>query len=224
MPIESASEPPSAPVCPLCAAKRVEPFATAYGRSYLECGVCRLIHLDPRMRLEPAAELAHYRTHRNDPSDAGYRAFLARLAEPLASRLSPGAEGLDYGSGPGPTLSVMMEEMGFGMTIYDPYFAPGTHALEREYDFVTCTETAEHFSRPGAEFVRLARRLRPGGWLGVMTTVYRDRTPFEQWYYARDPTHVAFYRDETMEWLARRFSWVLERPHPHVALFRDTRD
>ena len=116
----------------------------------------------------------------------------------------------------------MMEEMGFSTAVYDPYFAPGTRALEREYDFVTCSETVEHFSRPGAEFARLAGLLRPGGWLGVMTSIYRDETPFGRWYYARDPTHVAFYRDETMDWLARRYSWALERPHPNVALFRDT--
>lgn len=222
MPTEPSDVPIPDPACPLCGAEHVEPFADAYGRRYLECGECRLIHLDPHLRLDPAEELAHYRTHQNDPSDAGYRAFLGRLAQPLACRLPRGAEGLDYGSGPGPTLSLMMEEMGFRTAVYDPYFAPGTQALDHEYDFVTCSEAVEHFSRPGAEFGRLARLLRPGGWLGVMTTIFRDETTFGRWYYARDPTHVAFYRDETMDWLARRYSWALERPDPNVALFRDT--
>ena len=71
MPIESSDVSIPAAGCPLCGAARVQPFADAYGRRYMECGVCRLIHLDPQLHLDPAAELAHYRTHHNDPSDPG---------------------------------------------------------------------------------------------------------------------------------------------------------
>jgi SAM-dependent methyltransferase len=208
------------PRCPLCRSAGVRPLAPAHGRSYRECGVCGLVHVPPEHRLGPAEELAHYGTHENDPEDPGYRAFLDRLAAPLALRLPAGAEGLDFGSGPGPALSRMMRERGFSMEQYDPFFAPDADALRRTYDFVACTETAEHFFHPAEEFERLDRLLRPGGWLGVMTELLREDRALEGWRYARDPTHVCFYRPRTMHWIAERFGWSVELPHPNVALFQ----
>src|SRR6056297_3232426 len=98
--------------CPLCRGG-VEPFAEAYGRAYHRCGTCGLVFLDPALRLESADEQARYETHQNDPDDPRYRTFLQRLAGPLTERVASGSHGLDYGSGPGPTLSVMLEERGF---------------------------------------------------------------------------------------------------------------
>lgn len=206
--------------CPLCRSRPVRPFARAYGRQYHECQACGLIHVAPRQRPESEAERAHYETHENDPADPGYRAFLSRVADPLVERLAPGAEGLDYGAGPGPTLSLMLAEKGFPTRIYDPYFAPDDTALDRTYDFITCTETVEHFFRPGRELGRLDTLLRPGGWLAVMTELIDGAPPFERWRYARDPTHVSLYRRRTLEWIAGHFGWSLERPRPDVALFR----
>jgi hypothetical protein len=206
--------------CPLCLADALAPHAEVQGRHYVRCEACALVHLTPEDRLPPEAERAHYGTHENDPADPGYRAFLVRLANPLAQRLPPGAEGLDYGSGPGPTLSALLAERGFPTAIYDPFFAPDEAALRRTYDFVTCTETAEHFFAPRAEFERLDGLLRPGGWLGVMTEWRDEARPFAQWRYARDPTHACFYAPETMAWIARHFGWALETPARNVALFR----
>jgi len=93
-------------------------------------------------------------------------------------------------------------------------------ASDQAYDFITCTETAEHFVDPRAEFDRFDVLLRPGGWLGVMTEVLDEDRIFETWRYARDPTHVCFYGRRTFDWIADRFGWALERPHPNVALFR----
>lgn len=206
--------------CPLCRSVQVQPWAEVRGRLYLECEQCALVHLVPEQRPGPAAEHAHYGTHRNDPGDPGYRAFLRRLAGPLSERLAPGAEGLDYGSGPGPTLSVMLAEQGFRVAIYDPFFAADPAALGRAYDFVTCSEVVEHFHSPADEFDRLNRLLRPGGWLGVMTELLREDRAFADWHYIRDPTHVCFYRAETMKWIAVRYGWTMESVHANVVLFR----
>jgi SAM-dependent methyltransferase len=206
--------------CPLCRSGAVSDFATAHGRAYGECARCRLIHLAPEHRLSPVAERAEYATHRNDPADPRYRSFLSRVAVPLVARLSEGAEGLDFGSGPGPALSVMLEEQGFPMSIYDPFFAPDPQALERTYDFITCTETAEHFVEPGKEFDRLHRMLRPGGILALMTEVYVGEPELARWRYARERSHVCFYRPETLEWLAGRYGWTLECPGRNVFFFR----
>jgi SAM-dependent methyltransferase len=204
----------------MCGSPGVTEFALVHGRRFGDCQVCGLLHLWPEQRFGRAEERAHYSTHRNDPVDLAYRAFLSRLSNPLVTRLPEGAEGLDYGSGPGPTLSGMLEEQGFSVRLYDPFFAPNPRALERTYDFVVCSETVEHFFRPGFEFDRLNRLLRPTGWLGVMTEIYRNQRPFEEWRYAREDTHVCFYRPETMTWIARRFGWSCVTPHPNVVLFQ----
>jgi len=47
-------------------------------------------------------------------------------------------------------------------------FRPGSEALTRTCDFITCTEVAEHFHRPADEFRRLDALLKPGGWLALM--------------------------------------------------------
>ena len=206
--------------CPLCTGSSLTQLGRVHGRDFHDCDTCGLAFVEPTQRPSPAEERARYATHRNDPDDPRYRAFLARAADPLLARLPTGAEGLDYGSGPGPTLSRMMTEAGFATRDYDPFFAPDASALTRSYDFVVCTETAEHFFAPAAEFDRLGGLLRPGGWLAVMTTMHDETQVFADWWYVRDPTHVCFYRWRTMEWLADRHGWDLQRPHPHVALFR----
>lgn len=211
---------PGAMHCPLCAASGARPFARVRQRDYFRCAACHLTFLAPEQRPDPAAERARYATHRNDPTDPGYRAFLDRLASPLAERLPPSAEGLDYGSGPGPTLSLMMEERGFPMRTYDPFFHPDADALLRTYAFITCSEVVEHFFSPGAEFDRLDGLLRAGGWLGIMTEILRDDAAFAGWWYVRDLTHVAFYRPETMAWIAARYGWQLDAPGKNVVLFR----
>jgi hypothetical protein len=207
------------PSCPLCSSSDVREFAAIRAARYFRCGVCLLTFLAPEQRLDEAAERDHYGTHENDPADPRYRAFLGRLAAPLAERLAPGAEGLDYGSGPAPVLAMMLREQGFRVRAYDPLFAPDADALRHTYDFIACSETAEHFFNPAAEFARLGAMLRPGGWLGVMTGILEDDARFAGWRYARDPTHVSFYRAETMRWIASRFGWGLHSPARNVTLF-----
>jgi hypothetical protein len=198
----------------------VRPFAEIRAARYFRCGVCRLTFLAPEQRPEEEAERDHYATHENDAADPRYRAFLDRLAAPLAERLAAGAEGLDFGAGPAPALAEMLRERGFGVRVYDPFFAPDEEVLRQPYDFIACSETAEHFFDPAAEFARLDALLRRGGWLGVMTEILEDDARFSGWRYARDPTHVSFYRAETMQWIAGRFGWRLHAAARNVILFQ----
>lgn len=205
-------------MCPLCGGVAAL-HAQLGARAYHRCGTCRLVFLDRSLLPDAADERARYETHENDPSDPRYRAFLDRLAGPLIQCLTPGAEGLDYGSGPGPTLSVMLEERGFPMAVYDPFFAPDASVLDRMYDFVTCTETAEHFFEPGREIDRMASLLRPGGWIGIMTGIFHEEMDFEDWWYVRDPTHVCFYAPATFRWIADHYGWRLLAPGRNVVIF-----
>ena len=178
--------------------------------TYLECSRCGLYFANPEERIPPEEEKLRYLPHENNPDDPDYRAFLNQLFEPLNQRLPPNRHGLDYGSGPGPTLHLMFEDTGHKMDIYDPFFADNPEVLEKTYDFITCTETAEHFYHPGREFQNLWTMLKPGGLLGIMTWLLSDAIDFKTWHYRRDETHVAFYQKKTFEWLADRLNANLD--------------
>jgi len=204
--------------CPLCGAGRGRRWHRDRRRDYFRCAACELVWVPAEQHLALAEERRRYRLHRNRPDDPAYRRFLARLFEPLVARLPPGARGLDYGSGPGPTLSVMFEEAGFPMRIFDPCFAPDRAALASRYDFVTCSEVAEHFARPAVEWRRLARLLGPGGRLGVMTQLLEPGVAFADWHYKNDPTHVCFYTRRSIATIARTLGLSVDFVSPSVVL------
>lgn len=220
MSIQDSAGDASGARCPLCAAARTALWHSDAGRDYRRCTVCALVYVPRASHIDRDAERRRYDLHDNDPADPAYRRFLSALYEPLRARLSPGAAGLDYGSGPGPTLSVMFEEAGHPTRLYDPFYADDPAALRRRYDFVTCSETAEHFSNPAREWERLAGLLKPGGWLGVMTSLLTEDIDFGRWYYKDDPTHVCFYAPETITWLGMRHDLHVEILTPSVMLFR----
>ncbi|MFP5505071.1 MAG: class I SAM-dependent methyltransferase [Gammaproteobacteria bacterium] len=210
------------PDCPLCG-HAAAPVDEDRRRRYFQCPECRLIFADPASHLDAAAEKAVYDLHCNDPADAGYRRFLDRLAAPLLTRLHPGMHGLDYGCGPGPALSQMLRQAGMRMTDYDPIYAPDPAALDRQYDFVTCTEVVEHFKQPAQDWERLLATVRPGGWLGVMTQLALGPERFRRWQYRNDPTHVAFHSAETFAWIGRHHGLTVERAGDAVMLLRKRR-
>jgi len=207
--------------CPVCRTpSSIRAFMTVESTPYWRCESCRATLLDPGARLSPAQEHAYYLSHENEVHDQGYRRFLSKLADPLLQRLTPGSRGLDYGCGPGPALAAMCAEAGHAMAVYDPLFAPDERLLDAQYDFFTCTETAEHFHAPAAEFDRLAALVRPGGWLGLMTCFQTEDRRFAGWRYRMDPTHVVFYREETIRILADQRALICEIPCKDVALLR----
>lgn len=220
------SSPPHGPVtCRLCGSEAGS-VPPAHGRRFVACPRCGLVFVHPAELPTAAEERARYDTHDNRIDDPGYRAFLEPAADAVRDRLPPGAVGLDYGAGPGPALAVMLTEAGYPTGLWDPFYHADPAALARTYDFVVCTETAEHFHRPDREFARLAGLLRgKGSHLVLMTRVLEPGVDLAGWWYARDPTHVAFYRPETLAWIARRHGWKLAREGDTLAVFspRSTR-
>lgn len=210
----------SSPSCPLCDASESKPFYRDRHRQYFRCGSCNLIHLPPAQHPSCEEERAEYDKHQNSPDDPNYRTFLGRLFTPLLQRLTPQSQGLDFGCGPGPTLSVMFEETGHSMSLYDPLYAPDVVVLARHYDFITATEVVEHLHEPGKELERLWTMLKPGGWLGIMTKLALDEDAFSRWHYKNDLTHVCFFSTETMSWLANKWQAEYELIGRDVVLFR----
>ena len=207
--------------CPLCFSHSVNDFYSDRLRAYFRCKNCQFIFVDPLTFLPPKEEKKRYTMHQNNPADPEYRQFLNRLAQPLSERLgNKPLAGLDFGSGPGPTLSTIMEAKGYSMTIYDPFFADNHSALAKQYDFIACTETVEHFYEPGKEWRLLLQMLKPTGWLGIMTGLVTDELNFAQWHYKNDPTHVGFFSRKTFRYLAKRDALKVEFINNNVILLR----
>ena len=210
--------------CPLCSSNKTYLLCSKYifkhQREFIQCKICDLIFVPKQFHLSEKEQINRYLQHNNSPTDLNYRKFLSKLLIPLSKRIPAKSNGLDYGSGPGPTLSIMLEEMGHNVSIYDLYFAPNNMILKKQYDFITCTETVEHFSDPKTEFEKFQKMLNPKGWIGIMTSIIEDPKLFLDWHYNRDPTHLSFYSHKTMNWIAKKFNWTAKFYGLNVTLFK----
>ena len=205
--------------CTICKNESVVVFKTIEQTKYWKCNFCKAKFVDRAHRLDAENEKKRYDQHNNVVEDLAYRSFLSKLTDPLKAKLSPGDKGLDFGCGPGPALADMMQSDGYGMEIYDPFFFPNQDALSKKYDFITCTETAEHFFNPHDEFQSIDDLMVEGGWFGLMTCFMTEDELFEGWYYRRDPTHVSFYSEQTFEVIASQRNWNYEIPEKDIVLF-----
>jgi len=210
--------------CPVCLGKDIVEFARVDEKTYWRCERCEACFLDRNQLPSPQEEHAHYLHHQNNVDDINYRNFLQKAATPLLKKLAPHCHGLDYGCGSGPALAAILSEAGHGVSIYDPFFQNNPRVLNSCYDFITCTETAEHFHRPATEFDRFSKILKPRGWLAIMTSFLDNDTRFTTWHYRRDPTHVVFYRKATFQWLANHHNWSCDFPAKDVALMQNNSD
>ncbi|MGD8173737.1 class I SAM-dependent methyltransferase [Vibrio sp. TRT 21S02] len=206
--------------CPLCRAQESQFYFEDKHREYLQCQCCELVFVNPSQRLDAKAEKAHYDLHENDPSDLGYRRFLSRIADPLIQRIAANSHGLDFGCGPGPTLSLMLQEQGHNVALYDIYYHPDTSVLETTYDFMTATEVIEHLYQPDIVWQQWLNLVKPGGWIGLMTKMVIDVEAFARWHYKNDLTHVVFFSRATFEYLAERDQLELEFIGKDVILLR----
>lgn len=190
-------------------------------RDYYQCTHCSLVFVAPGQRLSAEEEFERYEMHENCPDDTDYRAFLSRMYRPMVERIEPGSYGLDFGSGPGPALSVMFEEAGHTVELFDIFYANDPSVFDNQYDFITTTETVEHLHNPRKELDRLWACLKKGGWLGIMTKRVSSREAFKNWHYKNDDTHVIFFSADTFNWLGKRWETTPEFEGEDVVLFKN---
>lgn len=218
--------------CPLCGGKKIEFFLKERKknnwRDFWICRQCALVFVPKEYHLPEEKEKARYLLHKNTPESSGYREFLSRIIGPLKGVLPAPARGLDFGCGPGPVLAQMLREEGYEMEIYDPFFADNPRVLQKQgqYDFITASEVLEHVTQPGEELERLHRLLRPGGVLAAMTALRpvknsdAEQDLFSRWFYTNDSTHISFFCEKTMQWIARRWGAEILFSSDRVILFR----
>lgn len=213
--------------CPLCNSSEIDAFFADKYRQYLSCQCCELVFVPRKYWLSTEDEKAIYDLHENDSKDMGYRLFLSRLSIPLLKKLEKlGArrKGLDFGCGPGPTLSALFEEQGHKMDLYDPFYYNNPEVFKKKYDFICATEVMEHLRSPDREISALFAMLNQESWLGIMTKLVIDKHAFSTWHYIRDRTHICFYSKRTFAYLGQRFNAELSFVADDVILLKKKKD
>ncbi len=199
-------------ICCLCQSLEVSLFQMA---PYFRCNKCYLIFKDSTLHLSSEEEKKRYDLHQNNINDPAYVNFLWPVVQQIKRNQPHSGLGLDFGCGPNPVLSQLLEKEHYQMYFYDPYYFATTLSEFKDqplrtFDFITCTEAAEHFYQPGKEFKKIFSWLKPGGHLLLMTDLYQEGQIMNTWGYARDPSHVCFFSELNLRWLAKVHDAELE--------------
>ena len=194
-------------ICPLCSTYGHAYFQDKNAR-YYQCENCYGIFEDENDRPNHEAEKSRYEIHDNDVEDKNYQRFVAPITGAIIKDFTPKSSGLDFGAGAGPIVSKVLQDNGFSVAQYDPYFHNHLELLQMQYDYIACCEVIEHFYNPNKEFKLLKSLLKPNAKLYCMTNIYDENTNFASWYYKNDPTHVFFYHKKTFEWIKKEFCFL----------------
>ncbi|MCX2680110.1 class I SAM-dependent methyltransferase [Galbibacter sp. EGI 63066] len=193
--------------CPLCDTTLTEEI----DEGYYNCSTCFAIVKDKKDYLSLEVEKARYETHNNDVNDVRYQNFTSPITDYVLEKQKAEHLGLDFGCGTGPVISKMLEDNGYHIEQYDPFFKPDTVLLDNTYDYIVSCEVFEHFFNPKEEIDKLYKLLKLGGRLLIMTLLYSESIDFEKWEYRNDATHVFFYRKKTIEYIAKHWGFKIEK-------------
>lgn len=207
-------------VCPLCLNKIA--FTQITGpdhRIFLCCDKCKLVFTATSFLPSRKEEEKRYKKHNDGIQLPGYVKFLNQAIEPALPFLSKEMKGLDYGCGPVPTLSVLLERQGIGCENYDSLFFP--ELPDGPFDFIFATECFEYFFLPAREMQKIKNLLKPQGFLIVMTEKWTKPEEFARWSYAKDTTHVTFYHADTFRFISAKYKFILiESNNPRVVMLQ----
>lgn len=192
--------------CPLCN-NLSKLYCTHKKREFLQCSNCSSVFLHPDYYTTLDKEVAHYKTHNNDPFDIRYQNFVSPVVNTILNNFRKEDKGLDFGSGTGSPIVKMLQDNEYDISQYDLFFHPDTTVLQQQYNYISCTEVAEHFKEPYNEFKQLKNLLLPKGKLLLMTVLFDEKSDFSTWYYKDDPTHVFFYHPKAFEWIKNEFGF-----------------
>lgn len=213
----------SAPGCPLCGSPATEREDRKTARRYQWCLRCDLVSVHPEDRVTRTSEIARYLEHDNGYHQSGYVRMLSRFLDRAVDPwCTPGAALLDYGCGYAPVLSGIASGRGYSVRSWDPYFLPDTSALQRRYNVIAACEVMEHIGEPVSALESIHALLEPGGLLSVRSSLHPGSwEEFFRFWYIRDRTHVSYYSEHTVRFIAEHFGfsavmiedpfWVLQK-------------
>ncbi|MFW6196592.1 MAG: class I SAM-dependent methyltransferase [Thermoplasmatota archaeon] len=190
--------------CPLCG----HTAHLFHKNEFYLCSRCKGIFRAKSLHPTRYDEKSRYKKHNNDVNDPGYQNFVSPIIKAVKDKFSSKDLGLDFGAGTGPVISKLLQDDGFNVKQYDPFFHDTPELLDNRYDYIVCCEVIEHFHDPYHEFKRLNDLLSSEGNLFCMTYRYSDDIDFDRWGYKNDPTHTFFYQNETLKWIKDEFKFT----------------
>ena len=114
----------------------------------------------------------------------------------------------------------MLEECGYSVDLYDKFYAKNDVVFEKQYDFITASEVVEHLRQPFVELSRLMGLLKSNGVLAIMTQILTPQIDFNQWYYKNDPSHIGFFSEKALNFLAEKWQAELYVISERVVMFK----
>ena len=195
--------------CPLCLNNNTQDYARDKLRHFSECLCCGLIFVPRTQLINSADEKKRYDSHQNDEGDEYYRKYLNVIAESILPTLSEGEVGLDFGCGRTTLMSDLFKKKNFSVDSYDLYYFPDMTIWSKKFNFIILSEVIEHLRDPIKEMKRIRDLLLPDGKIFIKTKLHPgDKTLFENWFYKRDITHIQFFSDESLGYLAKELSML----------------
>ena len=205
--------------CPLCHdTVSTQPFHTDSHRDFMKCSECELIFVHPKFLLNKEEEKSRYDLHMNCSDDPSYRRFLSQILPPVFRFITHDSCGLDFGSGPEPSLQKLFQEHGYHIRIYDPFYAPDASVLKKKYDFIMATEVVEHLYTPLKTLNMVWNCLKPNGILAIMTQTHPP--DFSNWWYKNDKTHVSFFSQKSFSFLNGYWKAKIVFQESNIILFK----
>ena len=192
--------------CPLCQ-ESAQPFRAIRGKEYFQCPVCQAVFLASPYHLSPEEEKMRYLKHNNDANDPNYQGFVRPIVSGVVKDFNQNHLGLDFGCGTGSAICKLLKDQGYNIKKYDPFFFFHPEVLLEKYEYIVCSEVAEHFRDPAKEFRLLRKLLKPNGKLFCLTERFDPKANFETWYYKNDPTHIFFFQESTFDWIRKNLGF-----------------
>lgn len=166
------------------------------------CPNCGLIFKDPSLHQTFLEQKKRYDLHQNNSKSDGYRKYFQNFLDFVLPIVVKPSKILDFGCGESTLLSDMFTELGMECDYYDPIYHPDTNYTANKYDLIVSVEVFEHLQDPMRVFAELLSLLTQGGHLVIRTELHSsDIEKYLQWYYPKDPTHIAFFSTNTFRYM-----------------------
>lgn len=209
--------------CKICQNETTS-FKVAHYGEYYHCSQCEFIFKNSQHYLNSAEEFKQYELHNNSIDDPRYVAYFKDFIDKaILPFISQPKKGLDFGSGPSPVLAMILErDYGFEMDIYDLFYAQEKVYQGKTYPLIVSTEVLEHIHDPLKVFTLFKQLMLQNSLLVIMTSKHTNsQSFFENWHYIKEETHVSFFSDKTMEYIAEMFEWeIIYTDHKRYTTFK----
>lgn len=194
-------------ICKLCGYSDCMLYLSDKKRNFHHCPNCRLVFVPQENWIRFDDERRRYELHTNTQEHEGYLQFLGKIAHVIDQKFNTNDLILDFGSGKSAVLSeILQKKHGFKCDSYDPLFNLPLKSNELKYDVIILCEVIEHLRQINNEIELIRKHLSENGAVIISTKFYPEKEYFRCWWYKEDPTHINFFRLETLSYIANKLN------------------